>query len=80
MEKFKLMVNGQQKDVTADPSTPLLWVLREDLNMTGYKVRLRHRRLRSVHGTSGRRADPFLRGSHFSGRRASHCHHRSYCR
>jgi isoquinoline 1-oxidoreductase alpha subunit len=37
MEKFKLMVNGQQKDVTADPSTPLLWVLREDLNMTGTK-------------------------------------------
>ncbi len=37
MEDFKLMVNGQQKRVTVDPSTPLLWVLREDLNMTGTK-------------------------------------------
>ncbi len=37
METFKLTVNGQQKDVTADPSTPLLWVLREDLKMTGTK-------------------------------------------
>jgi isoquinoline 1-oxidoreductase alpha subunit len=37
METFTLTVNGQQKDVTADPSTPLLWVLREDLKMTGTK-------------------------------------------
>jgi isoquinoline 1-oxidoreductase alpha subunit len=37
METFKLIVNGQQKEVTADPGTPLLWVLREDLKMTGTK-------------------------------------------
>jgi isoquinoline 1-oxidoreductase alpha subunit len=37
METYKLTVNGQQKDVTADPSTPLLWVLREELKMTGTK-------------------------------------------
>ena len=37
METFKLTVNGQQKDVTVDPSTPLLWVLREDLKMSGTK-------------------------------------------
>ena len=37
METFKLTVNGQQKVVTVDPSTPLLWVLREDLKMTGTK-------------------------------------------
>jgi len=37
METFKLTVNGQQKEVTADPGTPLLWVLREDLKMTGTK-------------------------------------------
>ncbi len=30
-------VNGQPKDVTADPSTPLLWVLRDELGMTGTK-------------------------------------------
>ena len=37
METYKLTVNGQHKEVTADPGTPLLWVLREDLKMTGTK-------------------------------------------
>jgi isoquinoline 1-oxidoreductase subunit alpha len=37
METYKLTVNGQQKEVTADPGTPLLWVLREELRMTGTK-------------------------------------------
>src|ERR1700741_1038985 len=37
METYKLTVNGQPKEVTVDPSTPLLWVLREDLKMTGTK-------------------------------------------
>ncbi|MBV9530718.1 MAG: (2Fe-2S)-binding protein [Bradyrhizobium sp.] len=30
-------VNGQQKSVDVDPQTPLLWVLRDALNMTGTK-------------------------------------------
>jgi len=37
METFKLTVNGQTKEVTVDPGTPLLWVLREELKMTGTK-------------------------------------------
>jgi isoquinoline 1-oxidoreductase alpha subunit len=37
MQTFKLTVNGQEKEFTADPGTPLLWVLREDLKMTGTK-------------------------------------------
>src|SRR5262245_14350134 len=37
METYKLAVNGQTKDVTVDPGTPLLWVLREELKMTGTK-------------------------------------------
>ncbi len=37
MATYKLTVNGQPKEVSADPSTPLLWVLREDLDMTGTK-------------------------------------------
>jgi isoquinoline 1-oxidoreductase subunit alpha len=32
-----LTINGQAKDVAADPSTPLLWVLRDTLGMTGTK-------------------------------------------
>lgn len=37
MGTFKLTVNGQPKEVSADPGTPLLWVLREDLKLTGTK-------------------------------------------
>src|SRR5258708_33454177 len=37
METYKLTVNGQPKIVTVDPDTPLLWVLREDLKLTGTK-------------------------------------------
>ena len=32
-----ITVNGQAKDVTADPTMPLLWVLRDVLGMTGTK-------------------------------------------
>jgi isoquinoline 1-oxidoreductase alpha subunit len=37
METYKLTVNGQRKEVAVDPGTPLLWVLREDLKMSGTK-------------------------------------------
>jgi isoquinoline 1-oxidoreductase alpha subunit len=37
MATYQLTVNGQRREVTADPGTPLLWVLREDLKMTGTK-------------------------------------------
>jgi isoquinoline 1-oxidoreductase alpha subunit len=37
MTKYQFNVNGQRREVTVDPSTPLLWVLREDLKMTGTK-------------------------------------------
>ena len=37
MATYELVVNGQNRTVTADPDTPLLWVLREDLKMTGTK-------------------------------------------
>ena len=37
MESYTLTVNGEQKRVTADPGSPLLWVLREDLKLTGTK-------------------------------------------
>src|SRR5882672_1096604 len=37
MATYQLNVNGAHRAVTVDPSTPLLWVLREDLKMTGTK-------------------------------------------
>ena len=32
-----LTVNGQPREVDVDPNTPLLWVIREDLGLTGTK-------------------------------------------
>jgi isoquinoline 1-oxidoreductase alpha subunit len=37
MTTYQLSVNGERKDVDVDPTTPLLWVLREELKMTGTK-------------------------------------------
>jgi len=37
MTVYQLDVNGERREVTVDPSTPLLWVLREELKMTGTK-------------------------------------------
>jgi isoquinoline 1-oxidoreductase alpha subunit len=37
MTTYQLNVNGQPREVSVDPSTPLLWLLREDLKMTGTK-------------------------------------------
>jgi isoquinoline 1-oxidoreductase alpha subunit len=33
----RLIVNGKSHDVDADPNTPLLWVLREQIGLTGTK-------------------------------------------
>ncbi|UCE68746.1 MAG: (2Fe-2S)-binding protein [Flavobacteriaceae bacterium] len=37
MANFNLKVNGQNRQVEVDPATPLLWVLREHLNLVGTK-------------------------------------------
>lgn len=37
MAQFNLKINGKQHQVDVDPSTPLLWVLRDHLKMTGTK-------------------------------------------
>ena len=34
---IRLIVNGAARDVDADPDTPLLWVLRDHLGLTGTK-------------------------------------------
>jgi isoquinoline 1-oxidoreductase alpha subunit len=34
---IRLSVNGQPRDVDVDPTTPLLWVLRDTLGLTGTK-------------------------------------------
>ncbi len=37
MAKFKLNINGQAHEVDVDPSTPMLWVLRDHLSLVGTK-------------------------------------------
>jgi isoquinoline 1-oxidoreductase subunit alpha len=37
MATYQLNVNGERKEVNVDPSTPLLWVLRDNLKLTGTK-------------------------------------------
>ena len=37
MAKFTLTVNGRARSVNVDPDTPLLWVLRDELRLTGTK-------------------------------------------
>lgn len=37
MAKFNLNINGKDMKVDVDPQTPLLWVLRDHLNLTGTK-------------------------------------------
>ena len=37
MSAFQLTINGRSHDVDVSPDTPLLWVLRDSLSMTGTK-------------------------------------------
>ena len=37
MAKYNLKINGKTRTVDLDPSTPILWVLRDHLNMPGTK-------------------------------------------
>lgn len=37
MASFNLKINGQTRQVDVDPSTPILWVLRDHLNLVGTK-------------------------------------------
>jgi isoquinoline 1-oxidoreductase alpha subunit len=37
MAKYNLKINGKTRNVDVNPSTPLLWVLRDHLNMPGTK-------------------------------------------
>lgn len=37
MAVFKLNINGKEQQVDLDPTTPILWVLRDHLNLVGTK-------------------------------------------
>ena len=58
---INLKVNGATRSVNAEPDTPLLYVLRNDLELNGAKVRLRAGAMRRLHRADRRRADALLR-------------------
>lgn len=37
MANYKLNINGETREVEADPQTPLLWVIRDEAGLTGTK-------------------------------------------
>ena len=37
MANFNLKINGKSQEVDVDPATPILWVLRDNLNLVGTK-------------------------------------------
>ena len=56
---LNLNVNGKQFSVDAEPDTPLLWVLRDELKLVGTKFGC-GQAVRGVHGSRRRFADPFM--------------------
>ncbi len=59
---YKLTVNGQSKTVDVPPDMPLLWVLRDVLNMKGTKF--------CLHGTYWRASPKGLPDANLGGQRA----------
>ena len=45
-----LKVNGRDHEIDADPDTPLLYVLRDDLELNARQVWLWPRAMRRMHG------------------------------
>lgn len=73
----QLTVNGRALTHNAEPDTPLLWVLREQLGLTGTKYVLRHCTVRRLHGACRRQPGAQLCAARFcSGRRDEDHHHR----
>ena len=55
MSAFHLLINGRTQEVDVSPDTPLLWVLRDKLNMTGtkYGCGMYQRIRRAIHRAAG---------------------------
>src|ERR1051325_10669166 len=64
---IKFTINGRAAAVDADPDTPLLWIIRDHLGLTG---------VRRLHGACGRRRGAILLVSAERSGRAEDHHHR----
>ena len=75
-EEYDFVVNGRPVSVNADGTTPLLSVLRDELESARHQVRLRHRAVRRLHGADRRQAGIFLRARDRDRRRQGRHHRR----
>ncbi len=55
---YTINVNGKPRTVEVESDTPLLWVLRDELELKGSKVRLRYGPVRRLHGAHQRQTHP----------------------
>src|SRR5713101_9551951 len=68
MSAYTLSVNGRTRSVDVDGSTPVLWVLRDTLGLTGTELWLWHGALRRLHSASRRQARPVVQCAGVGGR------------
>ena len=66
---YTIKVNGKSRTVDVDGDTPLLWVLRDELDLKGSEVRLRHGPVRRLHRAHRRHARSLLRHAGLGRRR-----------
>jgi aerobic-type carbon monoxide dehydrogenase small subunit (CoxS/CutS family) len=71
-----LHINGQDRQVDADPSTPILWALRDTLGMTGTKFGCGAALCGACTVHLNGQAITLLRDAHLRGGRAEDHHHR----
>jgi len=72
----ELKINNVVKTVDVEPDTPLLWVLRDTLNLHGTKLWLRDGALRGMHRDGRRPGRTLLSDAGFQRRRQAGYHHR----
>jgi len=72
---YTLSINGAQQTVDVDGDTPLLWVLRDVLELTGTKFGCGITPVRRLHGPRRRQPDSILLNSGFPGRGKKRYHH-----
>lgn len=74
MDAISITVNGKAHGVEVSPDTPLLWVLRDTLGLTGTKFGCGMGPLWRLHRTRGRRGHALLHHANLLGGRPQHHH------
>ena len=75
-----LTINGKARSVDVDDDTPLLWVLRDVLGMTGTKFGCGLALVRRVHGPPRWQAGALMHHAHLRRGRQAHHDHRGHWR